>query len=190
MNPKGDLAAETADWRADVLGQEVVVLDPFKVTCDRIGERYLGGFNPLTLLSPDSPTLLEDAGLIADALIVTSGGEKNPHWNESARLFLTGVILHIATSHAYIGERHLVSVYKYITKLDSHLEGEMLSNDAAYEAVQDAAVSFFSKPDEERGSILSTLRRHIYFIGLPSIQKALTDHSFDLNQLKTKKLTI
>ncbi len=29
IDPKGDLARLTADWRADMLGQRVVVLDPF-----------------------------------------------------------------------------------------------------------------------------------------------------------------
>src|SRR5271155_2618652 len=83
IDPKGDLASLTADWRADMLGQKVIVLDPFGVAGD-VATRHGGVFNPLTILDEDSPTLIEDAGLIADALIVPAPGAKEPHWDERA----------------------------------------------------------------------------------------------------------
>ena len=190
IDPKGDLAMETADWRANVLGQKTVVLDPFGTASSVLGDRYSGGFNPLTLLAPDSPSLIDDAGIIADALIVGSPDEKNPHWNESARLFLTTAILHIATHPNYIGERHLVSVYRFLMKLDDELEEEIRGNLAAGEEIADGAHSFFSKPDDERGSILSTLRRHIDFIGFPRMHRVLTQNSIDLKELKTRRATV
>jgi type IV secretion system protein VirD4 len=57
IDPKGDLAALTADWRADVLGQKVIVLDPFGVAGE-VAERHAGSFNPLSILSRDSTTLI------------------------------------------------------------------------------------------------------------------------------------
>ena len=190
VDPKGDLAMETADWRATILGQKTVVLDPFGTAGSVLGERYSGGFNPLTLLVPDSPSLIDDAGIIADALIVGSPDEKNPHWNESARLFLTTAILHIATHPNYIGKRHLVSVYQFLMKLNDALEDEMRENHAAGEEIADGAHSFFSKPDDERGSILSTLRRHIDFISMPRMHGVLTKNSIDLKELKTGLTTV
>src|SRR5438876_497964 len=64
----------------------------------------------LAVLIPDSPTIIEDAGLIADALVVRSGQEKDPHWDESAKNFIEGVILHVATEPRYAGRRNLLTV--------------------------------------------------------------------------------
>ncbi len=190
IDPKGDLAMQTADWRANIIGQKTVVLDPFNTTTDKLQGRYSGGFNPMTILTPDSPSLIDDAGLIADALIVGQADDKNPHWNESARLFLTTAILHVATDANYIGRRHLVSMHRFLMKLDKDLEAEIVANKAANEMISDSAFSFFEKPDDEKGSILSTLRRHIDFIGFPRMHDVLTKHSFDLKELKTRETTI
>lgn len=190
VDPKGDLAMRTADWRANVLGQKTVVLDPFDTADSVLGERYSGGFNPLTILAPDSPSLIDDAGIIADALIVGSPDEKNPHWNESARLFLTTVILHIATHSNYIGKRNLVSAYNFTMELNDDLEDEMRENDAAGGEISRGANSFFTKPDDERGSILSTLRRHIDFIGIPRMHRVLTQNNIDLRELKTRQVSV
>ena len=35
-------------------------------------------YNPLAVLKPDSPTIIEDAGMIADALVVRTGQRKRP----------------------------------------------------------------------------------------------------------------
>lgn len=75
-DPKGELARITARRRA-ALGQKVYILDPF----DRCGDEaalYRSAYNPLSVLRPDSPTIIEDAALIADALVVTTGQEKDP----------------------------------------------------------------------------------------------------------------
>ena len=189
IDPKGELALLTALWRAFVLGQKIALLDAFGTTPKSLRKQFGGGFNPLTLLKPGSVSLLEDAGLIADALIVASPGEKSPHWNESSRMFLTGVILHIATSAEYIGKRNLVSVHHFIMSLSEEAEEAMLQNDA-HPAIQEAAIGFFGKPDTERESVLSTLKRHIYFIGFERIQQVLSTHSIDLSQLKTENVTI
>lgn len=189
IDPKGELAALTADWRADALAQKVVVLDPFGVT-GAVTERHGGQFNPMSILREDSPSLMEDAGLIADALVVPAPGGKEPHWDESARQFLEGVILHVATSPAYVGRRDLISVYECLMEDIEKLKGEMTENHAADFAVIVLANQFFEKADNERSSVLSTLRRHIRFLGFSQIKKALRGHTFDLRQLKTERLTV
>src|SRR6185437_15310116 len=71
-------------------------------------------YNPMAVLKTDSPTIIEDAGLIADALVVRTGNEKDPHWDESARNFIEGVILHVATHSRYAGRRNLLTVRELI----------------------------------------------------------------------------
>lgn len=189
IDPKGDLAAITADWRAVVLRQKVFVLDPFSVA-GRVAEDHGGAFNPLTILTTDSPSLIEDAGLIADALVIPAPGAKDPHWDESAKQFLEGVILHVATAARYEGLRDLVSVYQCLMEDFADLGKEMADNTGADFAVISLAAQFFDKPDVERNGVLSTLRRHIRFLGYSQMKKVLRGHSFDLRDLKTGKVTV
>src|SRR5690606_29374143 len=107
-DPKAELASKTASRRA-ALGQKVYVLDPFGYA-DQDAAPYRAAYNPLSVLKPDSPTIIEDAGLIADGLVATTGQEKDPHWDESARNFIEGLILHVATCPRYEGRRTLITV--------------------------------------------------------------------------------
>src|SRR5271154_5080123 len=75
IDPKGELAAVTADYRRTV--GEVVMLNPFNVL--GLGS---AGFNPLATLDPKSANFYDDSAALGEALIKTS--HKNPHWGESA----------------------------------------------------------------------------------------------------------
>lgn len=90
IDPKGELARITARARK-MKGQKVVILDPF-------GEngRYPSGcFNPLDEIDANGPNAADDAGLVADALII--GSPQEPHWTDSARNLLKALILFTLT---------------------------------------------------------------------------------------------
>lgn len=70
------------------------------------------------------------------------------------------------------------------------LEAEMRANDAASGVIQDAAEDFFEKPDDERGSVLSTARRHVRFLSYPAIRESVSGHDFDLEDLKRTRMTV
>jgi type IV secretion system protein VirD4 len=155
----------------------------------------------MSILTPDSPTLIEDAGLIADAIVVPADAQKDPHWDESARNIIEGVILHVATCPLYEGWRNLGTVRDLLAfradvisgskgKPETRLRAEMEANTAANGIVADAAVAFFDSPDHERGSVLSTARRHLRFLAYPALRDCLSGHDFDLKDLKTQKITI
>jgi len=200
IDPKAELASITARRRFEGLGQRVFVLDPFGKADPAVSE-YLSAFNPLTMLYTGSDTIIEDAGLIADALIVPSGGDT--HWDDSARNFLECVILHIATSTTYKDEdRTLVTVRDLISGriqqqrqqqslefLKKEIQENAKDCNENYEdlaaALEAGASDFFDKPDNERESVLSTLRRHTKFLDYKAMRKVLSGHDFDLSELKT-----
>jgi type IV secretion system protein VirD4 len=205
LDPKGELANVTARRRA-ALGQRVCIVDPFGVTADRLKE-FRAGFNPMTLLTPDSPSLIVDAGLIADALVVTSP-QADPHWDESARNLIEGLILHAATYPAYEGKRDLVAVrdlikhaFDRLTDVPEDFEGtpphrirtELLHNaDLVAEqkpelaaALEGAAADFYDKGERERASVLSVALRNTKFLDYPELRASLARHDFDLSELKT-----
>src|SRR5580700_2427601 len=84
VDPKGELAAVTADYRRTV--GDVVMLNPFNVL--GLGS---AGFNPLALLDPASPNFYDDAAALGEALIKIEG--KDPHWGESAQGLLVALIM-------------------------------------------------------------------------------------------------
>lgn len=201
-DPKGELAALTARHRAQRLKQAVHILDPFGVTPERL-RPWRAAFNPLAGLSAgDDPAIVGNAAMIADALVVAGG--KDPHWDESARAFIEGLLLHVATWPAYDGNRHMVTVRRLLARgAEGHdpdtfapvhsmrlLEDEMRANGAAFGIVQSAAADFFDRPDNERDSVLSTARRHLKFLDLPELAGVLEGHDFELADLKSGAVTV
>lgn len=200
LDPKGELANLTARRRA-VLGQTIHVLDPFN-TCAPHAAAFRKRYNPLAVLEPDSATIIEDAGMIADALIVPAG--KDPHWDESARNFLEGLILHVATATQFEGERTLIAVRSllrdaligddgeedgFALELAMFANAERLQDDAdkadIANAIESAAREFYEKPVNERASVLSTTRRHTKFLDYRAMRSVLSGHDFDLADLKS-----
>src|ERR1700682_6233617 len=72
IDPKGELAAVTADYRRTV--GDVIMLNPFNVL--GLGS---AGFNPLAALDPQSPFFYDDAAALGEALIRM--GSKDPTWS-------------------------------------------------------------------------------------------------------------
>jgi len=207
LDPKGELANVTARRRA-ALGQRVCILDPFGVTATRL-DGLKTGFNPLRLLTPNSPTLIADAGLVADAIVIGSA-QADPHWDESARNLIEGIILHVATYPKYESERTLVTVrellkraFDKVNDLPEGFEGEpppqvrtefvhnaglmAESNPGLSAALEGAARDFYDKADRERASVLSVALRNTKFLDYPELRSSLSAHGFDLADLKTAK---
>lgn len=202
LDPKAELADITAA-RREALGQKVYVLDPFHYASESIAH-LRASYNPLSILKQDSVTIIEDASLIADAIVVQGSGNKDPHWDESAKNFIEGVILHVATDPSFENERNLLTVRELIKtamKPDDEdeelceLERAMLENAVALQsrkntadiggAIEGATRDFFEKSDRERDSVLSTIRRHTKFLDYTALRNVLGGNDFDLASLKS-----
>lgn len=197
LDPKGELAAITARARR-AMGQKVVVLDPF-------GESGIatGSFNPLDQLDPASDLVIDDAGQIADALII--GNDKDPHWTDSARILVKGLILYALTMEDKT-ERNLVTVQRLLAcnhpsvdhivthakvkgpvALARLLQGQA---DAFQGIVAAAGKSIIDMADKERDSVLSTARTQLEFLESPKLQAVLRTSDIMLDELKTGQTTL
>ena len=189
VDPKGELANLTAKRRHE-MGQQIHILDPYGITDEALKE-HRAVFNPMAMIEdPISETRVEDAGLIADAIVVREEQGRDPHWDESARMLLETLILHVATAPQYEGRRDLVTVFKILAVMNDSIREEMELNSAGDFAVEEGAHAFFDRPDKERDSVLSSARRHARFLGYPQMRSVLCGKSIDLHELKTRKTTI
>ncbi len=173
LDPKGELAAETAEHRRRILGQDVYVLD--KDNCSGVPA---ASFNPLAELDRSSPTIVDDVDAMCETIIMDEGGSEGSHWTNSARALARGLILHVLQMPQE--ECNLVTVKQLLSlthpalqQLQAKLQAEG-SKDAA-EATQNAlfmemaaqgnafggalagaGTSFLRKASRERSSIIST----------------------------------
>ncbi|GAB5514549.1 type IV secretory system conjugative DNA transfer family protein [Rhodopirellula baltica] len=198
LDPKGDLAAQTAKWRRKGLGQDVAVTDPFD--CSGPSTRpYRKAFNAIEFVTDSRPDVLTaNAMLVADSLVIESeNANKDPHWDESGRAWIGGLVAHVATHPNYAGKRDLVTVWQLateaLTPLQENerryaLEDEMLRSDAAGGFVRAAAQNFYERTGTEFFGVSSNARRHLNFISVAAMQTALRGPSVDPKKLKNGSL--
>lgn len=187
IDPKGENSAVTSRYRAENLGQKVHIVDPFKITPDHCAE-YRSQYNPLTLININNKRAIEDAGLIADALVV-SHDPKDAFWTDSARDWIEAVILYVAVSDDFSDdERNLLTVAELILgKKHNGLKGLVkdMENESALDGrISAPAYALKEKADQERGSIISTARKNIKFLNYDAFCNALGHNDFDLEELK------
>ncbi|WP_424973330.1 type IV secretory system conjugative DNA transfer family protein [Dinoroseobacter sp. S76] len=203
IDPKGELATNTAQYRAD-LGQDVRIFDPFNVVKGD-ARKWRCGFNPLAdIVTADNDNIVDDAAIIADALVPTTNDDKSDHWSLSAKNLLRGLILFLVQSERdggppanlenlrklvslpyevkdHSSERTLEDALETMSQMD-HLDG----------AIAAVGGSVLGKPGNERGSIISTAVEHTAFLDSPPLKTHVTkDIGLDsLRRLKTHPLTV
>lgn len=183
-DPKGELFKRTA-WDRHRMGQRVVCLDPHKL---------VGGndtFNPLSSIDSTSLDALDRIRALAEAIIVRTGEEKEPHWNDGAEMFLVAIIAWVlvaakpeaqtmqTVSHILSNPAELATAIKMMQSSDAY--GGMLAR-------LGAQLEHFV--DREKGSVLTTVNRHLRFANTPLIAENMKATSFDLRQLRTGRVTI
>ena len=197
---KGELTEVTALTRAG-LGQRVYVLDPFHIIRGK-AKKFRASFNPLKILTLDNFTIVEDALSITEGLVIRSGNETDPHWNEASSDFIMGIILYVAVSDDVKDEdRNLATVRTCINMALSTnaetgrlvLPSRILSScrriakeghEDVADAIEGAIRGFYEKEGDERASVLSTAKRHTQFLDYRSIKQIVKGSDFDLADLK------
>jgi len=92
IDPKGENAMITARRRRE-LGHEVAVIDPMGIT-----GMQSAGLNPLDIIDPDSPTLVDEAMSLISAMSPQDIGADTGdgrYWQERGSTFVLGVMLHV-----------------------------------------------------------------------------------------------
>ena len=210
IDPKGELARITSRARAE-MGQRVIVLDPFGASlkgCKTEAHRAalqarIGHYNPLAELDPDSDTFVEDAAVIANALIKDSHSSDR-FWADSAKVLLHALVLFVFTLPK--ADRNLCTVRDLLA-----LKGELLADaaprlemkpqaalwqlmrqtgDKFQGMVSSAANTFGEMHDNGISSVLSTARTETAFLDSPRLRDTLRKSDFKLGELKHGAVTV
>lgn len=193
IDPKGELASLTAAHRAKAFRQPVHVLDPWRVA--DVPEALRASFDPLAeLVAGGEPEdMVDDAALMAEALIVDGGG-KEAHWTNAARDFVRALILWLIETQPQGAS--LTALPTLIAECMRFGEDESPRNhlasmaefggdDAIAEVVRNAGSGLLGTPENEGNSILSTARNQLGFLEGARMGPALARSSFRLRDLKS-----
>jgi type IV secretion system protein VirD4 len=187
IDPKGELAAITGR-RREARGQNVYTLDPWGLS-----GRPCSSFNPLSILTDDNPDIVEDAALIAAAM-VPEDSSSEPYWDREARNLLQGLILHIATDYSISDEeRNLLKLRELITGNPDEFDaliGDMQTNISANGAVSRIGKAVAGIDAKPFSSIRATARTATDFLESPRMARVLERTDFALTDLKTARTTI
>ncbi len=214
LDPKGELAAATAEYRRRVLKQEVYVLDPFGCT-----GLPSASFNVLAELDPKSKHLIDDTDKIAQSVILREGRDAEAdHWIGSSQFLTRGLELY--TLRLSRAEQHLGTLRQLLTLSYPPLqsaareaaasmkkgeagpvsEAEIAqrilfkamadSGDQFFGALAAAGQSFQRKYERERSSIVSTAETQTRFLDSPLLRDISTHSDFRLADLRHKNMTI
>lgn len=213
IDPKGENATITAARRGNGLpdckgmGQDVYVLDPFETAHGTDALR--GRFNPLDALDSDDEESIDEAALLADALVIVNPESKDPFWDESARSMVKGLILHVLTASEFAGRRTLATIRDLITRGDFQsvellraagetdiasgqaLLWEGVRNNLAFGGViagiGESFANMVANSPKQFESVRQVADRNTEFIDSPGMRKCLSTSDFKLSDLKTKE---
>lgn len=203
IDPKGELATETAQYRRDKLGQKVVVLDPAKVA--KVPDEMRGAYNPLGQLNADDPAVISAAQAIASGIVVPNPKAKEPFWDKTALSFIQAVILYMLEffppekrtlmklrETASVGDWDLYQDFLRNMREgkdgDPSYEGspnkafellmsEMFASNAFGGVMREEAAKLSQMGESTRGNILGNIRTHLDFLKDPQLWGALENNA-------------
>lgn len=185
VDPKGENYAITHSWREEVLGQQIVCLDPFHIVCDTAeGSDSINPFDGVVDYKKDpstyatqNPEILDEANMIADSLIMRDAEEKDPHWNDKCRTLLKGVVLAVMCGMGPHKARHLSEVRELLTSgtkaFDRLLARMALDETSAGGLLKRASLEIQSMGGEEFKNVVSFALKHTEFLDSPVVGECL-----------------
>jgi type IV secretion system protein VirD4 len=183
---KGENVKLTANARRK-MGHRVVVLDPFRVTTQ---EPDL--FNPLQFIDRDSPTAIDDCRDLAEALVVRTGQEKEPHWLDSAEVWIAAMTAAVV-AFAEGGDKNLQSVRALLTnpeKMQAAIKLMCESEDIWEGMLSRLGHQLTHFKDKELSSTLTTTNRFLRFLDTIAIAESSRTSSFNPAGLLTGRMTV
>jgi type IV secretion system protein VirD4 len=186
IDPKGELYDRTALHRNKQFGHRIIRLDPFGV-CGPGSDTI----NPFDFIDPNADDFLDACRDLANMLVVRTGHEHEPIWNDSAELNLTAFTTFTCGFEPNPDLRNLQTVRGIAGSRQSYAKAiEIMQQVDACQGVirrLGGILTWFT--GEELGSVLTTFQRHTAFLDSPAIARHTAKSSFDPMILRRGKAT-
>jgi type IV secretion system protein VirD4 len=164
--------------------------------------QYLKGFNPLQVIEDlleqkEFDLIIDEANVISDMIVVTSPNDKDPHWNEKAKSFIRGFIMVLAFGDKFQQDRKTYPIS--LIKVKELIEDTFSTNERmnlflnmckTKDELKSVASTISMIADNERGSVLSTVLRHLDFLNSKNVQDSLNRNDFQLDDIRINPKTI
>lgn len=188
---KGELAAFTAAHRA-AKGGKVLALDPFGILASKNVKVPVVGFNPMQTLNPDDENFVDDAMMLAEAMVQVTTEMKEPHFAESAQDVVAGLIMWCKQAFKEKASLRLVRKMICQPKDNFKVMYATAKRAGANEAVF-AKLARFENPaadNRELDGVLSTAQTQTRFLDSPGIARSLENGMVDFGAMKATNTTV
>ncbi len=181
---KSELARVTARARR-AMGHRVVFLDPFK--CHT---RQPDTFNPLQHIDPNEPDAIDSCRDLAEALVVRTGSEKDPFWNDSAEKWIESMAAMVVAYSDETGSLPMVKDFICNAEKREKALEVMKQSDAWQGILSQKGHDLSNHKDKELASVLTSASRHLRFLDTPSVSESTKASSFNPAELTSGRMTI
>lgn len=147
--------------------------------------------NVLDFIGADSSMALDDVREVAASLVVRTGEEREPQWNDSAEAWIAG-IAGCVVKYGEPGRRSLQTLRTLFSdpqKLQKAIE-LMCKSDAWEGMLARMGHGLTRYVDRELGSVLTTTNRHLRFLDTIAISESTGASTFDPAELRNGKMTV
>ena len=181
---KAELWNLTAGWRAAHAKNAVLRFDPGSAEGS-------ARFNPLEEIRLGTLHEVGDVQNLVTILVDPEGKGLVDHWAKTAHAFLTGAVLHVLYAKKAEGKTGglpdialaLSDPSREIDALYQDMLANTHSNGAPHPVVAAAARDMLNRPDEERGSVLSTAISFLSLYRDPLVAKNVSGSDFTIGDL-------
>lgn len=177
LDIKGENWALTSGWRSKYANNRCIRFDPSNpdpTLCD--------SFNPLEEIRIGTQYEVGDSQNLALMLVDPLGKGLNDHWSKTAFALLTGVILYEALMSQDTGDISNLTKLAYRLSDPEKPSDELWDDMCAYKnpVVAASGRDMIDRPEEERGSVLSTAKSFLSLYIDPVVSKNVAKSTFKI----------
>lgn len=183
MDYKGELIRETAYARMKQFGHKVICVAPFGLP--RGYDFPISRFNPFQLIDPESRFFHDDAGSIANSLVVHSPNNNQPFFDQAAEAVIhalaSGLIIEASAEECTLGE--LRNIISQPHKLE-RMEDIMMSSASDHRRLlNQLGGQILGLQGKTRSDVIATANTHLRWLDSTAITKSLAATDFNPGQL-------
>ncbi|HHS8316188.1 TPA: type IV secretory system conjugative DNA transfer family protein [Legionella pneumophila] len=181
---KGELWAMTSGWRKYHANNKVIRFEPASL-------EGCACWNPLDEIRMGSPYEVGDVQNLATLMVDPNGKGLESHWQKTSQALLVGLMLHALYKQQSEG---IKATLPYIDQLLSNPNqgiAELLTemtqyphvNGKNHPVIHAAARDMMDRPEEEAGSVLSTLKSYLSLFRDPVVAQNVSCSDFGIKDL-------